>query len=135
MGEALPRLKTILLLASVVLAGAFLFTACIYTEFTEVDVELGKEWTDGEVEGFLYTNYISVPEGEVVFAVKNEGTFKHDFVVLETDLARRQPDRRGRPGRLGGLRDGARADPAPLPAPRRLEHPHVQAQARRVRPA
>ncbi len=87
MGEALPRLKTILLLASVLLAGAFLFTACIYTEFTEVDVELGKEWSDGEVEGFLYTNYISVPEGEVVFAVKNEGTFKHDFVVLETDLA------------------------------------------------
>ena len=85
----MPRLKTILLLASVALAGAFLFAACIYTEFTEVDVELGKEWNDGEVEGFLYTNYVSVPEGEVIFEVKNEGTFKHDFVVLETDL---EPD-------------------------------------------
>ena len=82
----MARPKTILLLACAILAGAFLFSACIYTEFTEVDVELGKEWSDGEVEGFLYTNYTSVPEGEIIFEVKNEGSFKHDFIVLETDL-------------------------------------------------
>ena len=82
----MPRLKTIAYLASAILAGAFLFTACQFTEFTEVDVELGKEWSGGEVEGFLHTNYASVPEGEVTFAVKNEGSFKHDFIVLETDL-------------------------------------------------
>ena len=69
-----------------ILAGTLLFTACQSFEFSEIDVELGKERVSGEIEGFVHTNAASVVEGEITFAVKNEGPFKHNLIVLETDL-------------------------------------------------
>jgi len=82
----LAHLKNPFRMAVVLLFGALVLTACQAFEYTEVDVEMGRERVEGHSEGFVHTNAPSVVEGEITFVVKNEGEFNHNFIVLETDL-------------------------------------------------
>ena len=82
----MAHLKNPFRMAVVLLFGALVLTACQAFEYTEVDVEMGRERVEGHSEGFVHTNAPSVVEGEITFVVKNEGEFNHNFIVLETDL-------------------------------------------------
>ena len=85
----MPRVKKTAGLALAILVGALALSACQSFEYSEIDVELGRKRVDAGTEGFLHTNAETVTEGEITFVVKNEGAFKHNLIVLETDL---EPD-------------------------------------------